>query len=109
MIRLLLALVLLACPVYAAEQLDLTTPIQAPSVTSYRVIALSMVWPTGDIAITLADPLGGTQTFSYTGADGVALMQTLNTANLSVKSLHKRILEKLVADGKLTGTVSGTP
>lgn len=91
------------------EQLDLTAPITAPSVTTYRVITLTMNWPTGDIGITLADQLGGTQTFAYTGAEGVALMLVLNTANLSVKSLHKRILEKLVADGKLSGTVSGTP
>lgn len=49
------------------EQLDLTAPITAPSVTTYRVITLTMNWPTGDIGITLADQLGGTQTFAYTG------------------------------------------
>ncbi len=37
------------------------------------------------------------------------LMRVLNKANLFTKSLHKRIMEKAVADGKLTGTISGPP
>lgn len=91
------------------EQIDLTVPITAPSTSTYRVIRLILDWPNGEIDITLADENGKTATFGYRNAEATALMLTLNTANLSVKSLHKRILEKLIADGKLAGTVSGTP
>lgn len=95
--------------VWATEQLDLTTPITAPSTTNYKVTHLAMEWTSGVIDITLADNQGRTQTYTYNGAEGQALMLALNTANLSVKSLQRRILEKLVVDGKLIGTISGTP
>ena len=91
------------------ETLDLTTPVQPPSTTTYRVTVLHLDWPNGVINITLVDNNGVAMTVNYTNAEATTLMQFLNTANLSVKSLHKRILEKLVADGKLTGTISGTP
>ncbi len=49
-------------------------------------------------------------TFQYDGATATSLMVALNKANLSTSSLHKRVLQQLVADGKLTvGTVTGTP
>lgn len=94
---------------WAAEQLNLTTPITAPSTTTYKVIFLAMQWPQGQVTIELADENGKTTGYSYNGAEATSLMAALNTANLSVKSLQRRILEKLVSDGKLTGTVSGTP
>src|SRR5687767_11917853 len=37
------------------------------------------------------------------------LMVALNKANLSTKSLHKRVLERLVTDGHIAGTIGGTP
>jgi len=37
------------------------------------------------------------------------LMVALNKANLTIKSLQKRILEQLTTDGLLLGTVNGTP
>ena len=94
------------------EQLDLTTPlvVQLPAVTSYKVIELRMNWPLAEIDITLADQLGKTITASYRNSQAAALMATLNTANLSTKSLQKRAIEKLQADGKLpAGTITGTP
>ena len=108
-IRVLLMLVVLCVPVWAAEQLDLAAPITPPSTTTYKVIFLSMQWPQGEVSITLADENGKTTGYSYNGPEATSLMQMLNTANLSVKSLQRRILEKLVNDGKLTGTVSGPP
>ena len=36
-------------------------------------------------------------------------MRTLNTVDLSANSLHKRILDQLVAAGVLDGTVFGAP
>ena len=95
---------------YAAEQLDLTTPITGQSITNYRVIGFHWNKPTGDISATVVDNLNTVSACAYTGAEGVGLIGILNTANGSVKSLEKRILEKCSADGKLgAGTVSGTP
>lgn len=92
------------------EQLDLTVPIAGPTISTYKIIELRMNWPNGEIDVTLADELGKTIFCQYRGAEAIALMLVLNTANLSVKSLHKRTMEKLQADGKLpTGTISGTP
>ena len=42
-------------------------------------------------------------------AGSVAMLRSLNKANLSVKSLHHRVMEKLLADGHLAGSISGTP
>lgn len=92
------------------EQLDLTVPVAGPTISTYKIIELRMNWPNGEIDVTLADELGKTITASYRGTVAVSLMLTLNTANLTVKSLHKRIIEKLQADGKLpAGTITGTP
>lgn len=86
------------------EQLDLTTPV-----TWYRVSRLSMDWPAQHIWIRLAGPNGEDLAHTYVGAQATALMTALNKANLSTKSLHKRIIEQLVADGVLAGTISGSP
>lgn len=91
------------------EQIDLTTPITPPATTNYRVVRLFLDWPNGLINIDLVDENGKIAPFQYTGAEATSLMLFLNTANLSIKSLHRRVLEKLVADGKLDGTISGTP
>jgi hypothetical protein len=45
----------------------------------------------------------------YEGTEATNLMVALNKANLSTKSLHRRIMEKAIADGKLSGTISGVP
>jgi hypothetical protein len=101
------------------EELILTEPVVVPGTTTskYRVIVLTLdleavLDPTGApgyIGITLKDNLEVRSTYSYKGDEAISLMKFLNTANLSVKSLHKRILEKLSTDGFLPGTVTGTP
>ena len=89
------------------EQIDLTTP--KPSVTNYRVVILYLDWQNAHIQIGLLGPLGEQESFIYDGEEATNLMIALNTANLSIKSLHKRVLEKLILDEKLVGTISGTP
>ena len=91
-----------------SEQLDIT-PVQPPACTTYKLDSLTLNWGQSSIDITLRDNLGQTQTFSYGDATAASMMQALNTANLSTKSLYRRVLERLVADGKIVGTVSGTP
>jgi hypothetical protein len=84
------------------EQLDLTAPLPPQGTT--------VINSNAHVGVTLSDQEGGTVHCAYDGAEAAALMLTLNTANLSVKSLHKRTIEKLQADGKLpAGTITGTP
>lgn len=104
-----------------AESLVLTTAEVIPAITTtdYRVVFLSFDWERATILIRLRGTNGEAKSFSYGGdrltatdaerADALALMVALNKANLSTRSLQRRVLERLVTDGKLTGTVSGTP
>ena len=102
------------------EELILTVPVVVPEqvTNKYRVIAISMDMetvagiagsPPGLIVIRLRDNLNVLSSYQYFGADATTMIKTLNTANLSTKSMHKRILEKLSNDGKLVGTVTGAP
>ena len=96
--------------VIMAEILTLTTPIAQPSRTTYRVQRLTLDWDAAAIRIDLLGSDGVVVNASYDGAVALALMTTLNSANMSTTSLHKRILQKLQTDGILpAGTVSGTP
>lgn len=103
------------------EDFVLTTPEVVPEVTTatYRLVLLHLDWEHSFIAINLRGANGQLRTFSY-GGDAPAvppaertkalnLMIALNKANLSIKSLQRRVLEQLVADGLLTGTISGAP
>jgi hypothetical protein len=89
------------------ESLTLTVP---QSVTSYRVLKLVLDWSEARIKVELADQAGVVIRAEYGGAEATALMVSLNKANLSTNSLHKRILQQLATDGKLpAGTVTGAP
>lgn len=92
------------------EQLDLTAPIVPPSRTTYAIRRITLDWNAQVIQVVLGGSDGVEVLAEYTGPTASTLMMTLNTANLSTISLNKRILNKLVLDGKLpSGTVSGTP
>lgn len=93
-----------------AEQLDLTTPEVVNKVTTnYRVTFLLLDWQLLKIVIHTMSNLGEKKEFTYNGQAASDYMKTLNTGNFSVNSMHKRILQRLSADGLLVGTVSGTP
>lgn len=93
------------------EQIDLTTPIAYPApvstVTAWKVDQLFLHWTNPRIRIGLLGPAGERLEVNYFGPTATTLMTTLNKANLSTKSLHKRILEYLVTDGKIAGTITG--
>lgn len=92
-----------------AEKLTLSIPEIKPSITDYQIALLELSWKDKVIRITLTGTNGEHKTFEYREIQAANLMITLNKANLSVKSLHRRILEKLVSDGFLIGTVIGLP
>lgn len=95
----------------AQEVVTLTAPIvkTAPScnvdtvlidVTRLRIVA-SLVCPGGDPIIKVYD--------STTAPSGATLLHNLNTGNFSVNSLMKAVYNRLIADGVITGTISGVP
>jgi hypothetical protein len=102
-----------------AEQLELTDPVVVPEkvTNTYRVVVLttdrvSVSLPTtvpGFVLIVVEDNHGVRRSFTYTGDVAIDMIQWMNTANFSVNSMHKRILQKLSADGYLPGTVTGSP
>jgi hypothetical protein len=94
-----------------AERIDLSAPDQAtPGTPDYRVVLLTLAFegPEGAyICIGLQGSTGQRRSFTYEGDTARAMIVALNKADLSVKSLQRRILERLVADGKLAGVISG--
>ena len=94
-----------------AESLTLTNPEVVPEVsnTFYRVGYLLLDWDQARIVVHLRGQNLERKEFRYEGSEATTLMTILNTANLSTTSLHKRVLNKLIADGKIAGTVTGTP
>lgn len=89
------------------EQLDLTTSITA---SSLKVSRLILDWGGQAIYIVLLTLDNRRFEYNYSGATATALMTSLNKANLTVKSLHRRIIEQLMIDhAELAGIISGTP
>jgi hypothetical protein len=86
------------------EQVDLTIPA-----ASMKVSSLSLDFANSTIQIGLTSDIGTKVTHIIGGATAQALMIALNKAPLDTKSLHRRIMEKLIADGVLVGTISGLP
>lgn len=86
------------------EQFNLTSPVQ-----SYAVQGLYLNWTNRVLRIDLIGDDGGVFSHVIEGTEAADLMNTLNKVNLSTKSLHKRILEKLRTDGIIAGTITGTP
>jgi hypothetical protein len=94
------------------EELVLTDPVVTQKTTAkYHVISFTMDMVTfnGFVGIILRDNNNEQLNFSYKGVEATTMIKQLNTANLSTKSMHKRILEKLSNDGLLPGTVTGVP
>ena len=92
---------------YGAEQLDLSPAVVC---NAYRMTQLFFDWTNQIINVSLTCvQTGEIKQFSYTGGPAQTLMIGLNKANFSTNSFQKRVMQQLVNDGKLAGTVSGTP
>ncbi len=94
-----------------AEQITLTTPQVKPQIatTFYRVVQVVLDWRRSFVGIVLEGENGETLSFGYEGDTAQAMMTQLNKANLSTKSLQRRIIERLIVEDKLVGTPTGTP
>lgn len=92
------------------EKLVLTTAISYTQTIEYFVDRCDLNWRQAVIHIELHDNVDKRFEHSYYGSTALTLMIALNKANLSTKSLHKRIIEQLQADGILpAGSISGSP
>lgn len=92
------------------ETFTLTTPISPADISGYQAGRLSMDWPLKRIEGYVRDNVGKIIPFSYSGTTAETLMRAFNTMDFSVTSMHKRLLERLSADGFLgPGTVTGVP
>ena len=104
--------VLLSCSsVFAIEDVTLSSPITQPSTTRWRVDEIHLYVSNPNVSVTFLDPdTGKTVTCSASGAAATSLLSTLNTANLSINSLHKRAITWAQGTGCLgAGVVAGSP
>lgn len=90
-----------------AEILTITSP--PPQQTTWRVNELYLNWGAQSIQIGLIGTNGEAKHHSYSEATATSLMNALNKANLTSNSLHKRVIQRLIDDGMLAGTISGSP
>lgn len=99
-----------------SESHVLSSPVTYPaptSLTDYQVVMFTIdrqnparPW----ILMAARSNTGVIVEARYEGSVAATLISQLNTANLSTKSLQKRILEKMAADGFLAvGSVTGAP
>ena len=103
------------------ETFVLATPEVTPpaTTTGYQVVFLSLNWESPEIVIRLRGTNGELRAFVYGGRGPLVsqedrdaartMIVALNKANLSTASLHRRILQRLNADGLLAGTINGAP
>ena len=94
-----------------AEQCDLTSAFGAVAAsTSFRVASLLLDWEGARIAAKFVGTGGHRYGAEWTDAPATALMVALNKANLTSNSLHKRVINRALTDGKLpAGSVTGNP
>lgn len=91
-----------------AETIALTAPIQAkPGTSTLKVAALIINPESAFIEAHFRGTNGELEIARWDNA--LTLIQQLNKANLTTKSLERRVMERAIADGKLAGTITGTP
>lgn len=94
------------------EKIVLTNP--PPSVSEYRIAELLLNWGVGEscvLSIRLIPNVAGHQDIqhAYRGAAACTMLRQLNKADLSTISLHRRIMNQLIADKVFVGLATGTP
>lgn len=96
------------------EMLTLAVPL--PATSTLRIADVDLNVRGSLIRIVFAEWAGGAWVengreiiATWSGAPAESLILALNVANLSVKSLHRRVMEQAITDGKLAGAISGTP
>lgn len=96
-----------------AEQLDLSVPLTT-TVASYKLDSVLIDLRNAQIVLNLSGLNGETPIVkvynSATTPTGATLLHNLNVGNFSgATSLIKAVYNRLIADGILSGSVSGSP
>lgn len=105
------------------ESVTLTAPVNAVAATprwivrsllldrGYTVVGTTITPnPAGSrIKVDLIGEQGHRKSHQWSGASADADIVALNKANLTSNTLNARILARLVTDGVITGTASGSP
>lgn len=97
-------------PVRAEEVADLTLSMPADARRANRVKVWELILRRDPPAISVV--VGDNsirRSFSWVGAEAKALIIFLNKADLRTNTLNKRILQKLIDEGRLQGSVIGDP
>jgi hypothetical protein len=116
-ILLTIALALAAIPASAQEKITNTTPIVPPTITDYQPFGLSILpasavtaHPHITVQIVPTNATSSAQVLSFdypcpagtcpndTDAAVTALITALNSANLTTRTLWRRVFDRLVAD-----------
>lgn len=95
----------------AQESVTRTSPIVTTSSTVH-VSYIGFGIDAGTIVVELTDNNGAITTKVYdatTTPTADALFKSVNTSDNRTVSLIKKVYNRLIADGVITGTVSGTP
>jgi hypothetical protein len=96
------------------EKLQLTTAVVTTTTLSdYEIAGLFLGWRQKVILIHLVGTNGERKEEriedTETNPEATNLMKALNTANLTIKSLHRRVMEYLINNRGYAATVTGTP
>lgn len=93
------------------ESIALAAPEIVPQITTteYRIVEVHLFWDLPVISVKFRGTNGEMREWRVEGTAALAKLKALNTANLSVKSLHRRVMELAIADGVFAGSVAGTP
>lgn len=90
------------------EKITLTAPDQArPGTPEYEPIAILINKKYAFIEVYLEGVNGEMRTERLENA--LPMIKAINTGNHSTKSMMRKLMEKLLADGKLSGAIAGTP
>jgi hypothetical protein len=73
------------------------------------VVYLELDWDHPRIVVKLRADDGKRVAHNYLGLTALTLMRQLNKADLTLTSLHRRVINRLIADGIIGGVVSGVP
>ncbi len=98
-----------------AETVTLTSPITKPNVTALALDKVIIDVTNKSLYITWTGNTGELFSASYptpsigSKPSGATLLHSLNIANFSVNSMVKQIFNRLIADGEIAGTITGTP
>jgi hypothetical protein len=93
------------------ETITLVVPEVQPQTVNvgYRVSTFSINVDLSFITVGFRGTNGEYREWRNEGPTAATRIKALNTANLTVKSLHRRCIEFATADGVFAGAITGTP